>query len=103
MALSRKVDHCIVTMPRDDLLHRFSVGNIGSDKLVALTKAEREIGSGNERTRIGQKVDGGYTLGLIVIEYVAYEVTADKYASSRNKQSHPSALSIANRRYPITC
>ncbi len=98
MALGRKVDHCIVTMPGDDLLHRFSVGNIGSDKLVAFTKAEREIGGSNERAGIGQKVDVGYTLGLIVLEYVAYEVTADKSAPSRNKQSHPSALSIANSR-----
>src|SRR5260221_13785139 len=100
MALGRKVDHCIITMPGDDLLHRFSVGNIGSDKLVALTKAERGIGSGNERTGIGQKDDVGYTLGLIVMEYVAYEVTADKSASSRKKQSHPWALSIDIRRKP---
>src|SRR5260221_8838432 len=98
MALGRKVDHCIITMPGDDLLHRFPVGNIGSDKLVALTKAEREIGGGGEGPRIGQKGDGGYTLRLIVFQYVAYEVTADKSASSRNKPSHPSALCIANRR-----
>jgi hypothetical protein len=92
MALGRKIDQRIVAMPGDDLLYRFSVRDIGSDKLVAFTKAEWEIRGCDQRTCIGQKVNIGNALGLIVFKDVAYEVTADKSASSRNKQSHPSAF-----------
>jgi hypothetical protein len=92
MALGREIDHPIVAMPGDYLSYRFSVGDIGSDKLVAFTKAEWEIGSCDERTWIGQKINIGDALGLIMFQDVAYEVTADKSASARYKQSHPSAF-----------
>jgi hypothetical protein len=92
MALGGEIDHPIVAMPGDDLPYGFSVGDIGPDKLVAFAKAEWEIGGCDERTCIGQKINIGDALGLIMFQDVAYEVTADKSASARYKQSHPSVF-----------
>src|SRR5258708_26407971 len=100
MALGRKVDHCIITMPGDDLLHRFPVGNIGSDKLVALTKAERGIGGGGGRTGLGQKVGGWYTPPPIGFGDRADEVTAAKSTSSSSNANPSSPPCIAHCLYP---